>query len=116
MHPQIDEAIREYDKLLLIISEASIQSKWVKTELRRARLAESGQSTRKLFPIRVTDFKLIETWQLPDSSGEDLAEEVRKFYIPDFSNWRDHDSFEKAFARLLADLKAESSAGQSPAP
>jgi len=105
LHPQIDEAIRAYDKLLLVLSEASMNSKWVKTEIRRARLAEQGEAGRKLFPIRLIDFKPIEAWQLPDSSGEDLAEEVRKFFIPDFSNWKDHDSFEAAFARLLNDLK-----------
>jgi hypothetical protein len=26
--------------------------------------------------------------------------------IPDFSNWKDHDSFEREFAKLLRDLKA----------
>jgi len=25
-----------------------------------------------------------------------LAEEVRKYHIPDFSNWKDHDAFEAA--------------------
>ena len=32
---------------------------------------------------------------------------MREYPIPDFSNWRDHDSFEAAFARLLDDLKAD---------
>jgi hypothetical protein len=40
-------------------------------------------------------------------SGKDLAKEVREYFIPDFSNWKEHDSFEKAFDRLLRDLKAE---------
>ena len=111
LHPQIDEAIRSYDKFLLVLSEASMESKWIITELRRARLAEKLEGRRKLFPIRLIDFKPIEVWQLSDSSGEDLAEEVRKFFIPDFSNWEDHDSFEAAFARLLKDLKAEESIG-----
>jgi uncharacterized protein YjbI with pentapeptide repeats len=81
MHRQIDEAIREHDKLLLVISEASMESTWVSTELRRARLAELHQGTRKLFPIRLVDFKPIKSWELPDDSGEDLAAEVRKFFI-----------------------------------
>jgi hypothetical protein len=57
------------------------------------------------------EYKLIEKWEVLDSSGEDLAEEVRKFYITDFSNWKDHDAFEAGFTRLLGDLKAEASAG-----
>jgi hypothetical protein len=28
-----------------------------------------------------------------------LAEEVCKYHIPDFSNWKNHDAFEAAFAR-----------------
>ena len=114
LHEQIDEAIRVYDKLLLVLSPESMNSEWVKTEIRKARKAEIKEKGRKLFPIRLIDFKPIEVWELPDSSGEDLAEEVRKFFIPDFSNWKDHDSFESAFARLLRDLKAEESTGAKP--
>jgi hypothetical protein len=36
-----------------------------------------------------------------------MAVEVREYFIPDFSNWKDHDAFEAGFQRLLADLKAE---------
>jgi hypothetical protein len=27
-----------------------------------------------------------------------LAEEARQYQIPDFSNWKNHDAFERAFA------------------
>jgi hypothetical protein len=33
------------------------------------------------------------------------AEEVRKYHLPDFSNWKNHDAFERAFARLEKDLR-----------
>ena len=46
---------------------------------------------------------------LDTDTGKDLAEEVRAYYIPDFSNWKEHDSFEKAFERLLADLRQSAS-------
>jgi hypothetical protein len=91
-HPQIDEAIRAHDKLLLVLSEASMKSTWVATEIRRTRLAEKREGKRKLFPIRLVDYKLIEGWELGVSSGEDMAEVVRQFYIPDFTNWRVHDA------------------------
>ena len=39
--------------------------------------------------------------------GKDLAVEVREYFIPDFSAWKDNDPFEAAFTRLLRDLKAE---------
>jgi hypothetical protein len=31
----------------------------------------------------------------------------RSRHIGDFTNWKDHDSYQKAFDRLLRDLKAE---------
>lgn len=33
--------------------------------------------------------------------------ELREYFIPDFSRWKEHDPFEAAFARLLKDLHAE---------
>jgi hypothetical protein len=41
--------------------------------------------------------------------GKDSAAEIREYSVPDFSNWKDHDSFEAGFDRLLRDLKAEDS-------
>jgi hypothetical protein len=38
-----------------------------------------------------------------------LAVEIREYFIPDFSKWKDKDSFEAAFAHLLRDLKADQS-------
>jgi hypothetical protein len=34
-----------------------------------------------------------------------LAEEVRKYHLPDFSNWKHHDAFDRALARLEKDLR-----------
>ena len=50
----------------------------------------------------------IRSWQCFDAdSGEDLAGVVREYHIPDFSNWKDHDAFESAFADLIRDLRAQ---------
>jgi hypothetical protein len=112
LHEQIDEAIRVYDKLLLVLSPESMNSEWVRTEIRKARKAEIKEGKRKLFPIRLVDFNKIREWECFDAdSGKDLGVEIREFFIPDFSNWKGHDSFEAAFARLLKDLKAEESTG-----
>jgi hypothetical protein len=109
---QIDIAIQVHDKLLLILSPNSMGSDWVKTEISRAREAERKEQRRKLFPIRLVDYEALHHWQCDDTaSGEDLAPEIRDYFIPDFSNWKDHDSFEAAFDRLLNDLKAEESTG-----
>ena len=60
--------------------------------------------------------KTLCAWVCLDSDpGEDLADspslcfgaarEVCKYHIPDFSNWKNHDAFERAFARLEKDLR-----------
>jgi len=108
LHEQIETAIRVYDKLLIVLSKASLQSEWVMDELRKGFKAERDSGKRKLFPVRLTDYKTLQSWVCRDSiSGKDLAEEVRQYFIPDFSNWKDHDQFEMAFARLLNDLRAD---------
>ena len=107
---QLERAIQLHDRLLLVLSDHSILSEWVMMEIRRAREAERKEGRRKLFPIRLTDYRTLEEWKCPDSkSGQDLAEEVRQYFIPDFSNWKNHDAFEQAFDRLVRDLKAENS-------
>lgn len=78
------------------------------TELRKARKAERQSGKQKLFPVRLVDFERLRNWECFDAdSGKDLAVELRGYFIPDLSNWKDHDQFEAAFARLLKDLRAE---------
>ncbi|MDT7689509.1 MAG: hypothetical protein QOE46_2268 [Acidobacteriota bacterium] len=108
LYEQIERAIQLHDRLLIVLSERSLQSKWVMTEIRRARKVELKENRRKLFPIRLVDYETLQAWECFDAdTGEDLATEVRGYFIPDFSNWKDQDAFEKAFERLLHDLRAE---------
>jgi hypothetical protein len=108
LHDQIDQAIRIHDKLLLVLSDTSMDSSWVQTEIKKARRREIQDKRQVLFPISITNFEKIKAWSLFDSDeGRDLAEEVRSIFIPDFSNWKDHDSYQKAFERLLRDLKPD---------
>ena len=108
LHEQIDEAIGSYDKLLLILSEHSMNSDWVKTEIANARRQEVTQKRRMLFPLRLVDFEKIRNWTCFDAdTGKDSAREIREYFIPDFSKWKDYDSFEQVFSHLLRDLKAE---------
>ena len=114
--PQIDRAIQLQDRLLLIISEASMSSTWVRTELRKARDREKREKRQVLFPIALVPFAEIKAWQsFYADLGEDLAQEVREYFIPDFSRWKEHDAFEQAFERLLRDLKVEKK-GAAPPP
>ena len=112
LHEQIDEAIRLHDKLLLILSPHSMESEWVKTEIVKARKREVRDpegflKRRVLFPIRLAPFATLRDWECFDAdTGKDSAREIREYFIPDFSNWKNHDSYQEAFQRLISDLKA----------
>ncbi len=101
---RIDESIRMYDKLLLVLSENSIQSSWVEKEVETAFEKEQQQSKLMLFPVRLDD-AVMETSQA-------WAAEIRRTrHIGDFRNWKEHNSYQKAFQRLLRDLKAKKAEG-----
>ena len=95
----IDESIRVYDKLLLVLSEHSVGSDWVEKEVETAMEREREQKRTMLFPIRLDDavMKIKTGWP---------ADIRRQRHIGDFTKWKDHDAYQKAFDRLLRDLKA----------
>ena len=107
LHEQIDEAIRLHDQLLLILSEHSMSSEWVKTEIAKARKREVKESKQVLFPSGWFRLRRSANGSCFDAdTGKDSAREIREYFIPDFSNWKDHDSYQTAFQRLVKDLKA----------
>jgi uncharacterized protein YjbI with pentapeptide repeats len=100
IRPRIDESIRMYDKLLIILSEQSVTSDWVEKEVETAMEKERKEKRTALFPIRLDD-AVMETdvaW---------AADIRRTRHIGDFRKWKDHDAYQKAFDRLMRDLKAE---------
>jgi hypothetical protein len=100
LHDQIDAAIRVHDRLLLILSENSMSSEWVKTEIAHARQRELRESRQVLFPVSLVRFQTIREWQSFDAdTGKDSAREVREYFIPDFSNWKEHDSYRLGLSR-----------------
>jgi hypothetical protein len=108
VHEQIDQAIRRHERLLLILSTYSMQSEWVKTEIAQARQREVLEKRQMLFPVRLVSFEALRDWQCFDAdTGKDSAREIREYFIPDFSNWKNHDAYQVVFQRLLRDLKAD---------
>ena len=103
---QIEGAIGTYDKLLLVVSEASMKSNWVDHELYSARQRERKEGTQVLFPIRLASWEEVETWSAFDAdSGRDLAREIREYYIPDFSEWKNDAKYDNALLELLSSLR-----------
>ena len=55
LRPRIDETIRLYDKLLLVLSKTSVASQWVEQEVETALARERQESTTILFPVQIDD-------------------------------------------------------------
>jgi hypothetical protein len=99
LRPSFDEAIRLHDKLMVLLSEDSVNSPWVEKEVETAFERERREKRTVLFPIRLDD-AVMETEQA-------WAADIRRTrHIGDFRDWKNHGSYKKAFERLLRDLKA----------
>lgn len=101
----IDEAVRVYDKLIVICSEQSLNSPAVIREIERALqkeddLARQGGEGEVLFPIRLDDY-IFAGW-----NHHRKADVIAK-NVGDVRLWHDPEKYKKAFDRLLRDLKAE---------
>jgi hypothetical protein len=94
----IDEAIRLRDKLLLILSKASIASEWVEDEVNKAYAEERSRKEVVLFPIRIDNAVI--------STDEPWAMKLRDRNIGDFRRWKKPEGYQKSLERLLRDLKA----------
>jgi hypothetical protein len=99
---RIEESIRHYDKLLVVLSENSANSAWVEREVHAAFEKEQRQGSTVLFPVRLDDAVM-------DSSRAWAADIRRTRHIGDFRKWKDHDSFQESLDRLLRDLKSQDS-------
>lgn len=100
----VDQAIQDFDKLILVLSKNSIGRAWVRHEFEHAvqkekALARRAQRRTVLFPIRLDDavFETTEQW----------AYELHKRHIGDFRHWENPLLYQNAINRLLRDLNAE---------
>jgi len=94
---RIEESTRLYDKVMIVLSEASVQSRWVEREVNAASEREERENRTVLFPIRIDEAVM----NAPQPWAADIR---RSRHIGDFRGWKDHDSYQKAFQRLLRDL------------
>jgi hypothetical protein len=86
-----------------ILSQNSATSEWVETEVEFAFERERKEGGNVLFPIR------LDNWVMKTDKAW-VAKIRLTRHIGDFSEWKNHDSYQKGFARLLRDLKAEDKA------
>lgn len=95
---RIDQAIHSQDKLLLLLSEHSVKSGWVRYEVEQAMARESRQQKEILFPLRLDDaiFDCTANWALSLRSTR---------HIGDFTGWQEEATYQQAFTTLLKPLK-----------
>lgn len=109
VYEEIAKAIEGFDRLIVVLSENSMRSMWVQTEIRKARQREVRDGCRVLFPISLVPFEVLKKWELFDANtGQDIAVELREYLIPDFSSWKDSGLFEKQVSALVKGLRATS--------
>ena len=71
---------------------------WVKSGILPRPPMKSALIKRKLFR-----FAWLSSWQYPGIGsqlrrlGQDLAREIREFFLPDFCRWRDHNCIQRGF-------------------
>ena len=95
---RIDQAIRVHDKLMIVLSEHSIASDWVESEVESA----LDRERRRNGPYSSRSVSMMQSWS-PRSLGRHTSDMTR--HIGDFGAWKDHDAYQKAFDRLLKDLR-----------
>jgi hypothetical protein len=87
-----------YDRLLLILSDDSMSSEWVETEIARARQKRQTKSVQALqstlCPLRESEQKLRRRHRQGFGTGDAP-------FIPDFSPLKiGHDAYSRAFERF----------------
>ena len=99
---RINQQIRIHEKLLIVLSEFSIESTWIQQEVEAALEEEHHRNGPVLFPIRLDDSSL-------DGEKKWLANLQKTHQIYDFSTWDTWEAYYEQFFLLLHDLEANAS-------
>jgi hypothetical protein len=83
-----------------VLLKHSVASDWVEQEVETALARERKEKTTVLYPVRLDT-----SVAAGQSRWPALIWNTRN--IGDFRRWKNDDAYQKAFARLLRDLKAE---------
>jgi len=95
----IEQQIRLRQKLLIVLSSASIASTWVENEVEAALEEERMSPERRTVLVPITIDHTVEETNLA------WARTIKRTrYIGDFTRWEDKDAYQKALVRLLRDL------------
>lgn len=98
LRKQIVGAIREHDRIVIVLSQASMASKWVREELAQVWHAHR----EKLIPVRICPIGDIEAWIASDDAVPNFLEDVR---VADFSKWNDPKELDRRMELLIRSLR-----------
>lgn len=98
LEKQVHRAIRLNDIVVLVLSEASVQSDWVEAELDWARTKEKDTGREVLCPIALDD-----SWK-EKVQGSVLWRKVKEKNVLDFSKWQT-GGFNPQFEKLIRGMK-----------
>ena len=99
IHQVIADQIRIRDKLVVVISEHSVNSRWVRREVEQAMHQEDETGAKILVPVSLDT--------AASRSTEAWAREIhRSRHVLDFTKWQDDDFYQEAFERLVLALSA----------
>jgi hypothetical protein len=96
----IEQSLRKHEKILIVLSRASIKSRWVQREFESAMEREAREESQLLFPIRIDD-EIMRT----DTAWASHIRQTRQ--IGDFSTWSRGRKYSTALRRLLRDLSKD---------
>jgi uncharacterized protein YjbI with pentapeptide repeats len=102
LHRLVDDAMRTYDKVVLLLSTSLVLNERFAFQMERALPLEERQHRTILFPLRLDDSVLqnLAWW----------ATKLReKHPIHDFTGWKQPEEYQRVLTRLIDDLKAETS-------
>ncbi len=97
---EIDEEIARRDRVVVILSESSIESPWVGREVATTLGVENRLRRKLLLPIRIDDSVLHREagWS---------ADIRRRLSIGDFSKWSNDTEYRKALSKLTDEILSE---------
>jgi hypothetical protein len=99
---RVNQQIRIHEKLLIVLSEFSIESAWIQQEVEAALEEERNRNRSVLFPVRLDDSCL-------DGEKKWLVDLQKTHQIYDFSTWDNWEAYYGQFLLLLHDLEANAS-------
>lgn len=102
----VNAAVNLHDKVIMILSEDSIDKNWAENEYYRAIEKEMKTGKNVLVPVTLDD--AVKYTEQP------WAVKMRRVrYAADFSMWEDADAYQEMFSYLLDELSAEDEAPES---